>query len=54
MNGELPISDEWFKIYLWDYVYYHYNEPHTNKLPENFDIRQLSRFIMVELVGLIV
>ena len=41
-NGELPISDEWFKIYLWDYVYYHYNEPHTNKLPENFDIRQLT------------
>ena len=41
VDGELPFSDEWFKIYLWDYVYYHYNEPHTNKLPMDFDIRQL-------------
>ena len=42
LNGKLPTSDEWFKIYLWDYVYYHYREPHTLNLPADFDIRTLT------------
>lgn len=41
-NGRLPVSDEWFKVYLWDYVYYHYREPHTLELPADFDIRALT------------
>ena len=42
LDGRLPVSDEWFKIYLWDYVYYHYREPHTLELPAAFDIRALT------------
>lgn len=42
VDGRLPASDEWFKIYLWDYVYYHYREPHTLELPANFDLRTLT------------
>ncbi len=41
-DGRLPASDDWFKIYLWDYVYYHYLEPHTLKLPIDFDVRALT------------
>jgi choline-sulfatase len=41
-DGRLPVSDEWFKIYLWDYVYYHYREPHTLDLPADFDVRALT------------
>jgi choline-sulfatase len=41
-DGRLPVSEEWFKIYLWDYVYYHYREPHTLELPADFDIRKLT------------
>ncbi len=41
-DGRLPASDDWFKIYLWDYVYYHYFEPHTLKLPIDFDVRTLT------------
>ena len=40
--GRLPASEEWFRIYLWDYVYYHYREPHTLELPGSFDIRRLT------------
>jgi arylsulfatase A-like enzyme len=41
-DGQLPVSEEWFKIYLWDYVYYHYREPHALKRPAGFDIRALT------------
>ncbi|HJP31735.1 MAG TPA: sulfatase-like hydrolase/transferase [Candidatus Latescibacteria bacterium] len=41
-DGQLPSSEEWFRIYLWDYVYYHYREPHTLELPPGFDIRTLT------------
>ena len=37
-----PVDEEWFKIYLWDYVYYHYREPHTLELPEGFDLRAMT------------
>ena len=42
LDGRLPVSDEWFKIYLWDYVYYHYREAHTLELPAAFDVRALT------------
>lgn len=41
-DGELPVSEEWFRIYLWDYVYYHYGEAHTQDLPDDFDVRALT------------
>ncbi|MEE3234469.1 MAG: sulfatase-like hydrolase/transferase [Candidatus Latescibacterota bacterium] len=40
-RGELPYSDEWFKIYLWDYLYYHYRENQTLTFPMNFDLKKL-------------
>jgi arylsulfatase A-like enzyme len=42
INDNLPVSDEWFKVYLWDYAYYHHREPHTLDLPADFDIRALT------------
>jgi choline-sulfatase len=42
IDGRLPTSEQWFKIYLWDYVYYHYRLPHTLELPDDFDIRTLT------------
>ena len=41
-GAELPYDDEWFKIYLWDYVYYHYQDPHTLTLPDGFNLRTLT------------
>ena len=41
-DGRLPESEDWFRIYLWDYVYYHYREPHTLELPQGFGIRELT------------
>ena len=40
-DGQLPHSEEWFRIYLWDYAYYHYREPHTLELPLGFGLREL-------------
>ena len=42
IDGRLPHSEEWFRIYLWDYAYYHHREGHTLDLPAGFDIRALT------------
>ncbi|NKB69112.1 MAG: sulfatase-like hydrolase/transferase [Candidatus Latescibacteria bacterium] len=41
-QDKLPWDEEWFKIYLWDYIYYHYRQPHTLELPAGFDIKVLT------------
>ena len=41
IKNELPFSEEWFKIYLWDYLYYHYQQPATKTLPHRFDVKKL-------------
>ena len=42
VNGELPYDEHWFKVYLWDFLYYQEHEPHTELLPEGFDLRHLT------------
>lgn len=34
--------DYWFSVYRWDFRYYSFQLPHTLKLPENYDIRNLT------------
>ena len=38
---DLPFSEKWFKIYLWDYLYYHYQKSYTETLPKGFDLKSL-------------
>jgi len=42
VNDRVAYDEEWFKIYLWDYLYYEKKAPHTQTLPKDFDLRQLS------------
>lgn len=42
LDGELAYNEEWFKIYLWDFLYYDQKLPYTQHLPEGFDIRHLT------------
>jgi arylsulfatase A-like enzyme len=38
-----PARDEhWFRIYLWDYLYYRDHVPFTEALPDGFDLRRLA------------
>ena len=41
IDGALPWDEDWFKIYLWDFLYYQQHLPHTENLPEGFDLRHL-------------
>jgi len=45
-EGSFPPLDadleRWFKIYLWDFLFYDYKMPHTENLPEGFDLRKLT------------
>lgn len=41
-NGEMACDEHWFKIYLYDYLYYRDHLPGKNALPERFDLRHLT------------
>lgn len=41
-NGKMARDEEWFKIYLWDFLYYKHRLPHTLNLPEGFNLRHLT------------
>jgi arylsulfatase A-like enzyme len=41
VDGKLPYDEHWFKIYLWDFLYYQEHLPHTQQLPPGFDLRHL-------------
>jgi arylsulfatase A-like enzyme len=41
-NGKLSYDENWFKIYLWDFLYYREHLPYTESLPEGFDLRDLT------------
>lgn len=41
-DGEMAYNEEWFKIYLWDFLYYSQHLPYTMDLPEGFDLRKLT------------
>jgi len=40
-HGDLAYDERWFKIYLWDFLYYQEDLPHTRVLPAGFDLRHL-------------
>ena len=41
-KGKMAYDEHWFKIYLWDYRYFANHESGTEKLPEDFDLRDLT------------
>ena len=42
VDGRMAHDEEWFRIYLWDFLYYARKLPHTLELPDGFDLRQLT------------
>lgn len=42
VNGVAAHDPVWFKVYLWDSMYYQDHEPGTETLPDVFDIRALT------------
>ncbi|MCY3772800.1 MAG: sulfatase-like hydrolase/transferase [Gemmatimonadetes bacterium] len=40
-DGRLPYDEHWFKVYLWDFLFYEQNLPFTRILPDGFDLRHL-------------
>ena len=42
LDGNLAYDEHWFKIYLWDFLYYQEHLPHTQHLPAGFDLRHLT------------
>ena len=41
-DGKPAYDENWFKIYLWDFLYYQEHQPHTRELPPGFDLRHLT------------
>ena len=42
VDGELPRDEEWFKIYMYDFLYYHHQRSsRPYELPDGFDLRNL-------------
>lgn len=41
-DEQLPWDERWFKIYLWDFLFYRQHQPYTEQLPEGFDLRSLT------------
>jgi len=41
-DGQMAASEEWFRVYAWDFLYYQEKLPHTLALPEGFDLRALT------------
>ncbi|HEY3340885.1 MAG TPA: sulfatase-like hydrolase/transferase [Anaerolineae bacterium] len=42
VDGRLAYDEHWFKIYLWDFLYYQEHLPYTRQLPPGFDLRHLT------------
>lgn len=42
LDGKMAYDEDWFKVYLWDFLYYSLKLPHTLELPEGFDLRTLT------------
>ena len=38
----MAYDEDWFKVYLWDFLYYSLKLPHTLDLPDGFDLRTLT------------
>ncbi len=42
IDSQMAYDEDWFKIYLWDFLYYDHNLPYTEELPPGFDLRHLT------------
>jgi arylsulfatase A-like enzyme len=42
IDGQLPVDDMWFRIYLWEFQYYWHRQPWTEELPDGFDLRAMT------------
>ena len=42
VDGSMAYDEDWFKIYLWDFLYYDRHLPYTAELPPGFDLRNLT------------
>jgi choline-sulfatase len=42
VDGQMAYDENWFKVYLWDFLYYQEHLPHTSRLPDGFDLRHLT------------
>ncbi|MDE0079738.1 MAG: sulfatase-like hydrolase/transferase [Caldilineaceae bacterium] len=42
IDGEMAYDEHWFKVYLWDFLYYSQKLPYTLDLPDGFDLRTLT------------
>ena len=42
LDGQMAYDEDWFKVYLWDFLYYSLKLPHTLDLPERFDLRTMT------------
>ena len=42
LDGQMVYDEHWFKVYLWDFLYYSQKLPHTLEIPDGFDLRHLS------------
>ena len=43
-DGKPAYDENWFGIYLWDFLFYQQHLPYTETLPEGFDLRRLTAF----------
>ena len=41
-DGKPAYDEKWFRIYLWDYLFYYQHLPHTVTLRDGFDLRHLT------------
>lgn len=42
IDGRPAHDERWFRIYLWDFLFYQEQLPHTMTLPSGFDLRDLT------------
>ena len=42
VGGSMAHDEEWFRVYLWDFLYYARKLPYTLDLPDGFDLRKLT------------
>ena len=42
LDGNMAYDEDWFKVYLWDFLYYSLKLPHTLELPQGFDLRAMT------------
>jgi len=41
-DGKMSYDERWFKVYMWDFLFYDKHLPYTEELPEGFDLKELT------------